>query len=95
MMYDVQATRPAYDRMNSIVSQRNFLFYLTSGAVHTTAFMYLSFVLRFRRITLVPTLAIGTVYFSFFQNMNNILYKVIVDQAVVSEAKKLGYSAQV
>ena len=66
MMFDCQASRPTYARMNSTISQRNFLFYLTAGAVHTTAFMWLSFVMRFRRISLVPTLALGTLYFSFF-----------------------------
>ena len=94
-MFDVQATRPAYARMNSVVGQRNMLFYITSGAVHTTAFMYLSFFFRFRRITALPALAIGTAYFSFFQNVNNILYKLIVDKKVIEEARKLGYEAQI
>jgi len=66
MMFDVHASKPAHARLNSIISQRNLVFYLSAGAFHSIAFAWLSFLLRFRRITLVPTLAIGTVYFSVF-----------------------------
>ena len=95
MMFDVCAGKPEHARLNSIISQRNMAFYLSATAFHSAAFAWLSLVLRFRRITLIPTLAIGTVYFSVFQNVNNILYKLIVDQAVIKETRTLGYSAQV
>ena len=95
MMFEVCAGKPDHARLNSIITQRNLAFYASATAVHSFAFAWLSLVLRFRRITLIPTLAIGTVYFSVFQNVNNILYKLIVDQAVIRETRRLGYGAQV
>jgi len=35
-------------------------------------------------------LAVGTAYYFAFGNVNNILYKVLVDRKVISEARKLG-----
>ena len=93
MMFDVQASKPAYAKLNSIISQRNFIFYLSTGTLHTTAFMYLSFLMRFRRLSALPVLAIGTVYFSFFQNTNNIMYKLIVDRHVIKASRELGFEA--
>ena len=95
MMFEVHASKPDHARLNSTISQRNMAFYLSATAFHSSAFAWLSLVLRFRRITLLPTLAIGTVYFSVFQNVNNILYKLIVDQAVIRETRRMGYGAQV
>ena len=95
MMFDVQATRPAYDKINATVDQRNRIFYATAAAFHTTAFMYLSFFFRYRRVSAAPTLAIAGAYYLFFENANNILYKLIVDRAVIRQARALGYEAQV
>ena len=95
VMFDVNAPKPVHSRLNATIAEKNLMFYLSATAFHTTTFGWMSFFFRFRRISLVPTLAIGTVYFSVFQNVNNILYKLIVDQAVINETRKLGYSAQV
>ena len=84
MMFDVQATRPAYARMNATVSQGTRDFYIATALLHTTAFCGLSYFFRYRRVTTLPALAIGTAYFYFFQNVNNIMYKLMVDQAVIS-----------
>ena len=94
-MFDVKAPRPVYDKVNSTVDQRNRGFFATASAVHTAAFMYLSFFFRYRRVSAVPTLAIASAYYIFFENANNIMYKLIVDQAVISETRKLGFAAQV
>ena len=56
--------------------------------------MYLSFFFRYRRVGAVPTLAIGAAYYVFFENANNIMYKLIVDRAVLGQARRLGYDAQ-
>lgn len=66
MMFDVHASKPDYARLNSTITQRSMAFYASATAFHSMAFAWLSLVLRFRRITLLPTLAIGTVYFSVF-----------------------------
>ena len=57
--------------------------------------MYLSFFFRYRRVSAVPTLAIASAYYIFFENANNIMYKLIVDKAVIRETRKWGFSAQV
>ena len=66
LMFDVQATRPVYARMNATVSQGNQSFYLATGLLHTMAFCGLSYFFRYRRVTTAPALVIGTAYFYFF-----------------------------
>lgn len=95
LMFDTQADRPVYDKLNSILSQRNKIFYLAASVLHGSAFMYLSFFFRYRRVTAVPTLAIACAYYCFFENANNILYKLIVDKAVISQTRAFGYEKHV
>ena len=95
LMFDVKAPRPVYDKVNATVDQRNRIFYASAAALHTACFMYLSFFFRYRRVSAVPTLAIASAYYIFFENANNIMYKLIVDQAVISETRKMGYGAHV
>ena len=95
LMFDVKAPRPVYDKVNATIDQRNRIFYAAAASLHTAAFMYLSFFFRYRRVSLAPTLAIASAYYIFFENANNILYKLIVDQAVISETRKMGFGAQV
>ena len=95
MMFDVKAPKPLYDKLNSTISQRNKLYYASVTGVHMLAFSYLSFFFRYRRLGVVPTLVVSAAYYSFFENVNNILYKIIVDKPVMDCARKFGYSAQV
>ena len=55
--------------------------------------MYLSFIFRYIRIGAIPTLAIASAYYIFFENANNIMYKLIVDRAVIRQVRQLGYEA--
>lgn len=57
--------------------------------------MYLSYFFRYRRVGAMPTLAIASAYYLFFENVNNIMYKLIVDRAVIQEARRLGYGEHV
>ena len=68
---------------------------MTAAAFHASAFMYLSFFFRYRRVSLAPTLAIAAAYYIFFENANNIMYKLIVDRAVIRDTRNFGYGAQV
>ena len=61
--------------------------------MHSVCFMYLSFFFRYRRVSAIPTLAIASAYYVFFENANNIMYKLIVDRSVINEARRLGFSA--
>ena len=94
MMFDVQAPRPVYDKLNATVDRANKWFYASAAAFHAAAFMYLSFFFRYRRVTALPTLAIGSAYYVFFENANNIMYKLIVDKAVLAETRRFGFEAQ-
>ena len=69
------------------------IFYLTATAVHVTGFMYLSYFFRYRRVGFLPVLAISTAYYTAFENLNNILYKTLVDKHVLAEARHLGLEA--
>ena len=95
LMFDTQAPRPVYDKVNATVDRQNFLFYAGTATIHAMSFMYLSFFFRYRRVTALPTIAIGSAYYIFFENVNNIMYKLIVDRRVIREARRLGYEAHV
>lgn len=94
VMFDIQAPRPAYDRLNNVVGLQNLKFYMAASATHILGFMYLSFFFRYRRVGFLPVAAIATAYYSAFESVNNILYKAIVDKAVLAEARKQGLDAQ-
>lgn len=94
-MFDTKAPRPVYDKINGTVDQATRLYYAGAAALHASAFMYLSFFFRYRRVSAVPTIAIASAYYIFFENVNNIMYKLIVDREVIREARRLGYEAQV
>lgn len=57
--------------------------------------MYMSFFFRFRRVGKLPVLAIAAAYTSAFENINNILYKVIVDRPILAEARSMGLDKHV
>ena len=95
MMFDVKADKPAYDKVNSTIARQNQIFYASTAIFHSAAFMYLSFFFRYRRVTVGPTLLIASAYYMFFENVNNIMYKLIVDRAVIRDARRYGYDAQV
>lgn len=65
------------------------------SAFHTLGFMYLAYFFRFRRINLLPTLAISAGYYYFFTKVNDIAYKWIVDRRVIGTARRLGLDKHV
>jgi hypothetical protein len=50
--------------------------------------MSMSYFFRFRRLGLVPTILSASAYYIVFENVNNILYKVLVDRKVIREARR-------
>ena len=46
------------------------MFFLTASALHGTAFMYLSYFFRFRRVGVLPVLAVAVGYHTFFEQVN-------------------------
>ena len=74
MMFDAQAPRAVYDRLNSIISQGNMIFYSAATLIHCTSFAFMSFFFRYRRVGKLPTLAIAGAYSVYFQTTNDALY---------------------
>ena len=66
------------------------IYYGATSLVHITALSYLSFFFRYRRLGRLPVLAIGSAYYCAFENINNIMYKVIVDRHVLRTARNFG-----
>jgi hypothetical protein len=93
IMFDTQAPVPTYDKLNSVIALNNMKFYAAAIATHMIGFIYLSFFFRYRRVGFVPALAIGSAYYWAFENVNNILYKVIVDRHVLQNARLFGMEA--
>ena len=91
MMYDVKAPKSAYDKVNSIISQQNKIFYGSTAALHMLTFGYLSFFFRYRRLSPVSVLLVGTGYYGFFETINNVMYKAIVDRHVINAARQMGF----
>ena len=89
-MFDTKAPRPAYDKLNSVVGQQNLVFYGATTLMHGISFTYLSFFFRYRRVGFLPTVAIGTAYYMWFEASNNIMYKVLVDRNVLNTARSMG-----
>lgn len=90
LMFDTQLRKTDYDRMNSVIDNKTALFYGAATATHFTLLAYASFMLRFRTLSKVQAVVAGTAYYFAFGNVNNILYKLIVDRAVMNEARALG-----
>mmetsp|Transcript_35044 Transcript_35044/g.26152 ORF Transcript_35044/g.26152 Transcript_35044/m.26152 type:complete len:174 (+) Transcript_35044:120-641(+) len=95
MMFDTKARKSDYDRINAANWRGNFKFYLSMTGLHALSLMYLTYFFRYRKVTFVPSLLIGTAYYFYFTKTNQIGYKFFVDKAVISEARRLGYERQV
>ena len=81
--------------MNSVISNSTYQFYAAASLSHLLIFSYSSYFFRFRKLSKLQVLALGTGLFYSFGIVNNTLYKLIVDRRVVAETKKLGYSQHV
>jgi len=94
-MFDTKCRKSEYDRMNSVLSLRTPAFYLAAAFVHLNIFAYSTYFFRYRRLNKLQVAAVGTAYYYAFGPINNILYKTIVDQKVISEARALGLGEHV
>jgi len=90
LMFDTKLRKSDYDKINSILSQATTSYYVAATTVHAFSFMYLAYFLRFRRVNLTPVLAISCAYYVYFAYVNNILYKLIVDNEVIKATREMG-----
>ena len=93
VMFDTQAPRPSYDKMNSVVNMSMKYYYLATFSTHMLGFMYMTYFFRYRRLGLVPVVAVGAAYYYAFDTVNSIYYKLIVDKAVMQAARDQGLDA--
>ena len=89
-MFDTKAPRPVYDKLNSVISQQNKMFYGATTVFHMLTLGYASFFFRYRKLSALPVFLIGNAYYCMFENINNIFYKVIVDRKVIQTARNFG-----
>ena len=90
IMFDTKASKPQYDRLNSVLAHGLAWHYGSMVGLHSFSFMYLTYHMRYRRVAALPCLLISGVYYNYFQLTNKISYKLNVDGPVAREAKKLG-----
>ena len=90
VMFDTQASKPAYDKLNSTVSQQMKYYYLATVSTHMLSMMYMTYFFRYRRLGFMPVVAVGGAYFYAFEQINDIYYKLIVDKAVLQTAREFG-----
>ena len=95
LMFDTKLSQPEYDKMNSLIDMKNKQFYLAASLSHVLVLAYMSYLLRYRRLGKLQTLAVGSGYYYGFGLINNLLYTGIVDLSVNSQAKKMGLGAHV
>jgi uncharacterized integral membrane protein len=95
LMFDTQLRKVDYDRMNSVIDRRTALFYGATTMTHLTVLSYATYLLRYRTLNRVQTLALGTAFFFGFQAVNSIEYKLLVDKHVIDEARSIGQGSLV
>jgi hypothetical protein len=90
LMFDTKCRKSEYDRLNSVLSLRTPAFYAAATLSHFLVFAYSTYFFRYRRLNKLQVAAVGTAYYYAFGPINNILYKTIVDQKVISTARSMG-----
>ena len=95
LMFDTCIRKSDYDRLNSIVSKQNTIYYAGSTFMHLTILAYASYFFRFRRLSKVQVAAVGTAYYYGFDSINQTLYKLLVDKKIIDEARKMGYEKHI
>ena len=90
LMFDTRLRQSEYDRLNSLMTRQTAAFYFLASCAHLTILAYSTYFFRYRRLNKLQVAAVGGAYCYAFGTINNILYKSIVDQSILSEARSLG-----
>ena len=91
LMFDTQLSKRDYDVMNSVIDRQTKVFYGAATLTHIGLLSWSSFFFRYRTLSKLQVLVAGTAYYAAVAPINNILYKLIVDQSVISQARRLGH----
>ena len=92
LMFDTKLNKNEYDRLNSVLDMQNRKFYGAATLAHFFTLSYAAYFLRFRTLSRPQVLVVGTGFYVAFTQINSIIYKLVVDQAVNKEAQRLGLS---
>lgn len=95
LMFDTKLRSSDYDRMNSVIGMQNGKFYVGTSLLHMTILAYSTYFFRYRTLSKLQVLAVGTAYYYAFNSINSIAYKTIVDRKVIQEARALGQDSHV
>lgn len=79
-----------YDQINSVIDRQTKLFYGAATLTHLFALSWATYALRYRRLNKLQCVLVGSAMYLGFNQVNNIEYKLLVDQPVISEARRLG-----
>lgn len=63
---------------------------MQATAIHLFSFMSMSYAFRYRRVGPIPVFIMALAYTQAFEHINNILYKLNIDRAILNEATILG-----
>ena len=88
--YDARLRDSEYDRLESVMHMSQAKFFGSAFATHFTVLAYMTYFFRYRRLTKLQTVAVGTLYFYAFSAINSSLYKIFVDKDVISTARTMG-----
>ena len=93
--YDTLLRGSEYDRLDSTMQVSQVKYFGSAFVTHFSVLAYMTYFFRYRRLTKLQTLAVGTLYYYAFGAINNTLYKLCVDKNVISVARKMGLEAHI
>ena len=94
-MFDAKLPQPSYDKLNATIGLAQSKYYVTATLTHIMLFSWAAYLLRYRRLNRVQTLAVGTGFYYAFGLVNSSLYSLIVDRPVINQARALGHNEHV
>ena len=88
--YDGRLRDSEYQRLDSIMQVSQVKYFGSTLLTHMTILAYMSYFFRYRRLTKLQTLGVGTLYYYAFGYINNSLYKIFVDRNIIATTRSMG-----
>ena len=95
LMFDTRLRKNEYDRLNSVLGTRTMMYYASTTFSHFFYLAYASYFFRYRTLNKFQVLAVGSAYFVAFNFINNIQYKLMVEQPFLNEVRSMGLSSYI
>ena len=88
--FDGRLRDSEYERLDSTMQVGQVKFFGASVLTHITILAYMSYFFRYKRLTKLQTLGVGTLYYQAFSSINNSLYKIFVDKPIIGTTRSMG-----